>query len=1007
MNSDNGSVMWSGLRGGSAAVVLLAMIASCTHVPSGHPPKACYVAVQGSDQTGDGTFGNPFRTLAKATSTLVPGDTCYLRAGRYREGLVLDSIQGRANEPITFAAYPGERAVLDGTVPITSTWIRHKGNIYKTRIDQDIWQLFLDGETLTTARFPDASWDDGSIWDLKASCRHLAAGSKLGLMVDERPPSGDAGHGPAFDEGAEEGWARLADDVNQVTLAASGIDFSGAVAVMHIGSWLSWAQTVDAHAPGSDRFTYSSDFSKSGVMAKAARLFIHKEAFFTKKNLKVGQGYYFLEGLQCLDRPGEWYYTPGDQTLYLYAPDGKDPNGRDLCGKVRTYSVEGTDCAHVAIRGMTFFGATFRFIDSHHVLVEDCRFDYPSFNKLVLGDYRRPEVSGFVCGREPPVASSSREDSYASHDNVLRNCTFRRMDGPALDIQGRDNTVENCLFSEIDYTCLGTGAEGSINMSRSTGTIFRRNTIRLTGNSEGIRGGARNQIEFNHVHHMSLIQHDGSQINLGVAAQDGTVLRNNWSHDSVKASLRFDSAGMGSVDTVTYGVRGRMENNVAWRSGAMKVKGDEHIIVGNTGLWGVGQNGVTMTVLDNASMGGVNVKSTTKNNIGVLSGHFRFLQPLPGNASHNQQVVEGDALAALLRDPANRDFRPRAGSPLIDAGTIVSGVTDDYIGNAPDIGAYEHGAKQYWIPGYQTSRASHPIPPAGATGQNAGRDLIWLGGYGGTSYNIYFGSDARAVAAATEHSDLFQGNQANNIFMPTYLPDHTKWYWRVDTVTPTETVKGAVWHYSTAPVRGDAGRSHVPDGNNIRPAPVRQDANAKPTDRSETMNMTIAAATGSLVLAAMTTQAEGGNEAKVKYFQNWDQDGDGYHSLAEHTASVKAGFAKQGKKGYDAEAKKRVKRKDANADGKLSLKEFLSTPKPKAAGTKQAAKPTADKKTVYFQKWDTDGDGYQSLQELTASIKSGFEKQGKTGYEAEAKKRLGRKDTDGDGKISLKEHLGT
>jgi len=173
------------------------------------------------------------------------------------------------------------------------------------------------------------------------------------------------------------------------------------------------------------------------------------------------------------------------------------------------------------------------------------------------------------------------------------------------------------------------------------------------------------------------------------------------------------------------------------------------------------------------------------------------------------------------------------------------------------------------------------------------------------------------------------------------------------------------------------------------------------------MNMTIAAATGSLVLAAMTTQAEGGNEAKVKYFQNWDQDGDGYHSLAEHTASVKAGFAKQGKKGYDAEAKKRVKRKDANADGKLSLKEFLSTPKPKAAGTKQAAKPTADKKTVYFQKWDTDGDGYQSLQELTASIKSGFEKQGKTGYEAEAKKRLGRKDTDGDGKISLKEHLGT
>ena len=37
---------------------------------------------------------------------------------------------------------------------------------------------------MTTARFPDASWDDGSIWDLMASCRHLAAGSKPGVTID-------------------------------------------------------------------------------------------------------------------------------------------------------------------------------------------------------------------------------------------------------------------------------------------------------------------------------------------------------------------------------------------------------------------------------------------------------------------------------------------------------------------------------------------------------------------------------------------------------------------------------------------------------------------------------------------------------------------------------------------------------------------------------------------------------------------------------------------------------
>ena len=40
-------------------------------------------------------------------------------------------------------------------------------------------------------------------------------------------------------------------------------------------------------------------------------------------------------------------------------------------------------------------------------------------------------------------------------------------------------------------------------------------------------------------------------------------------------------------------------------------------------------------------------------------------------------------------DAANDDFTLQAGSPAIDAGTVITGVTDGYLGAAPDCGAYE------------------------------------------------------------------------------------------------------------------------------------------------------------------------------------------------------------------------------------------------------------------------------------------------------------------------------
>jgi len=51
-----------------------------------------------------------------------------------------------------------------------------------------------------------------------------------------------------------------------------------------------------------------------------------------------------------------------------------------------------------------------------------------------------------------------------------------------------------------------------------------------------------------------------------------------------------------------------------------------------------------------------------------------------------------------FRDVDNLDFKPSGNSGLVDAGREIPGITDGFMGSAPDIGAYETGVPT-WIPG--------------------------------------------------------------------------------------------------------------------------------------------------------------------------------------------------------------------------------------------------------------------------------------------------------------------
>ena len=62
----------------------------------------------------------------------------------------------------------------------------------------------------------------------------------------------------------------------------------------------------------------------------------------------------------------------------------------------------------------------------------------------------------------------------------------------------------------------------------------------------------------------------------------------------------------------------------------------------------------------------------------------------------------------LFVDAANGDFRLQSGSAAIDAGRPISGITDGFVGPAPDIGAYELG--RTWTAGANIGLTGTPTP---------------------------------------------------------------------------------------------------------------------------------------------------------------------------------------------------------------------------------------------------------------------------------------------------------
>ena len=578
-----------------------------------------------------GTIDLPLLTIQAASDSMAAGDICFIRQGIYHETVIMDDHDGMEGLPIVFSSYENERVAMDGTVSIDSIWQAHSGNIWKTKLDFEIWQLFVNWEEMVMARWPNANFADSSIWDKE---NHWGHGT-----IDDDPEAYDNG---TLIDAPYEG----------VDLAGSGLNITNAIAILNVGSFKTWTRRVLTH--NGNTFTYDP-----------------------VPGWKTKHHDYFLEGkLEFLDTEGEWFFETTMDTLYFYPPNGMDPNEMHIRGKVQSYAFGISNSDHVQIKNLEYFGTTFKFDNCDYALVEGCNLFYPSCYKRMLGVVdTQPDISLFT----------------ASANGTVRNSAFRYTDGSALEMYSGSHTIEECYFYHIDYTSTDlNGLMTTIQMGGS-GNIFRRNTLHRLGASATLNPGDEALIELNDMYDTGYMQSDGALIQCMVGQQPGVEIRYNWLHDTIKYGARFDGNGEGN--------NGLMHHNVIWNvEGGIMVKGYEHNLYNNTAFDNGDKNDIIVMIDQGGNEGTITRNNAANKIAGHRTGTYQDY-PVPGIYEYNWNgyETEGDVKNHLL-DPGNHDFRPHPDSALVDAAAVVEGIADDYVGDAPDLGAYEGGG-EFWIPG--------------------------------------------------------------------------------------------------------------------------------------------------------------------------------------------------------------------------------------------------------------------------------------------------------------------
>ena len=497
-----------------------------------------YVApsASGGSDSNAGTLAAPFETLQHAINQLSAGDVLYIREGIYRETITIDE-DGTSGNLITIENYNNEVVTIDGTVDVTGTWSTYgsvSGAYQLSSYSTDITQLFVDDEPMVNSRWPNAQFNDDSIF----SHSTWAQGDE---GDDDNPNS-------------VQGSLQIDEDIYN----PGSLDLNNSIGVLNIGSFKTETVKITGHtqnAGADDVITYGYT---GGTDADYSTTYKDKHH------------YYFFEGkLDFMDTNNEWFHDKTNDILYLYPDDGLNPSttGRTIKAKTTDYRVTFSGANYITFKGINFFATTIDIQNSDYLSIEECNFYFPSASKRMLG-----LTSG--------LGSTNVTSLNASSDNnTIKKCLFENAEGEALVIKGDSNTIENNYFHHIDWSASDLNGLMVTMYCTGASNIFTKNTIHTTGASATVLPGTASTFSYNEVTNTGLLQSDGAVFQGTKNYVEGSNVHHNFIYDTEKYAFRYDAPG---GDAAVAGSYGRMHHNIADNTNGLMIKGNNQIIAHNT-----------------------------------------------------------------------------------------------------------------------------------------------------------------------------------------------------------------------------------------------------------------------------------------------------------------------------------------------------------------------------------------------------------------------------------------
>jgi len=618
-----------------------------------------YVSPSGSDGGGDGSQGRPWRTIQKAADAMAAGDTCHIANGEYTE-MVRPARSGSAGQYISFVA-DGSSVTLNGARQITG-WTVHSGSIWKATVAWEFGELFVDRQRMILARWPNLS-------------------------------TGDI-YRPNFIQATANGGKTSI--IDSIHLTQTSGYWSGAKIYLLAGlGWSAEQLDVIGYDPEEHRITFGDNVFSQYYDADENSL------------------YFMYDKLSLLDAPSEWFLDRTTGTVYVWLPDGSDPSDHLIEASGGSGGFDLTDRSYVRVAGFNLMSGDIKMRNATGCLVEEVRHLYPT-------------TELWVNGSDNVITKS--EIAYASYTGVR--------------LAGTRNTLSKCHVHHCNYfgdnkAIVELGEkyfESWWRVDGGTQTTIADCSLHDTGQSGVIIVGALSisgcTIEHNEIYNAGLIAKDLGGFYCYSTNGGGTVIRYNIVHDVwPKESLEWGPIRLG------YGIyldenssNFSVHHNVAYLTGGYAIMlhqaSRNNLVYNNTAI---GSGGGWGDVI-NSSPGGhyFGVDGTVvANNLAAMFDDrtwgggwcINFVSEVPAyhhngyyNLLHsdrlNSQGVEGTGVAGnpLFTNAAANDFSLLTGSPMIDRGAVIPGITDGYVGAAPDIGAYERGGSErpgprYKVPG--------------------------------------------------------------------------------------------------------------------------------------------------------------------------------------------------------------------------------------------------------------------------------------------------------------------